>query len=267
MSITPTLMQEDDHLFKNNYGAEDIQEDPDVFQAALGSFLNYQYYLGPQNISLERLLRLDFWYTASRKGARFFFFDTRFERTRDQIISQRQLEGFRDWLQQTGQFDLLFLVSPVPMICQENQDGWFGYPYQLGAITRLLIENKRDPVILSGDAHAAYSGQYKVFQKEEESEDFIGTNRVFTEVVSSGFYAYIYDVPESFKAQVTLPSQEFMFSAHHRSAVRTQNLFTRITLAGKDGSSPMLLVQVYAAGGSLLDDLSYPLHYRQSLHS
>lgn len=265
MSMTPTLMQEDDHLFKDNYRVEDARQDPDVFQAALRSFLNYQYYLGPQRGSPERPLRLDFWYTASRKGAQFFFFDTRFERTRDQIISERQLNGFRDWLQKTGQFDLLFLVSPVPMICQENADGWFGYPHQLGAVTRLLIANRRDPVILSGDAHAAYSGQYNVFQKEEGKEEFLGTNRVFTEVVSSGFYAYVYDVPESFKAHVMLPSQGLGFSASSRSRVRTQNLFTRITLAGKEGTLPKLLVQVYAANGSLLDDLSYPLYHKRSL--
>lgn len=249
MASTSTLMQEDDHLYRNNYTAEVAQTEPHIFDAVVKSFRNYQFHLGP-----EAPLSVSYWYTVSRKGTQFFFFDTRFERTRNKIISDIQWGAFSKWLKEdTKPQDLLFLVSPVPMICQENPDGWYGYPHQLAALTNLLIEEKRNPVILSGDAHASYSGQYKILKGNNPS---VEASVVFTEVVSSGFYAYTHDDPENFKETVSLPEDGLAFSAPTRSPVRTQNLFTRIT-ANRTVSSANLLVQVYAANGNLLDDLTY----------
>jgi len=190
---TPIYEICDDHDYHcNNSNRAKRDSDTRVWMSGRKSYMEYQHYLGPSSY-IGKL-----WYSFSRNNAIFFVFDTRSERdeTKREIISLLQMEAFEKWIKdENSQDKIKFVVSPVPLVSQNSEDSWYGFPEQQKKVIN-LITSIDNVYVLAGDAHCARVGKYKIYDEND-----IELDRTVTEVVSSGLVAINHDKGKSYNGE------------------------------------------------------------------
>ena len=194
MANTPTYEicdDHDNHCNNSNYNTR--TREPNVYANAQKAYLEYQYYKEVSDIN-------NYWYTFNRGNATFFVFDVRNERDErhDIIISDAQFKAFSNWINdKQNKYKIKFVVSSVPFISQNTDDSWYGFPKQQKEVLKLVL-SKVNVYLLTGDAHCARSGKYKIIDKNEA---FIGC---ITEILSSGLVAISHDQGKSYREGINI---------------------------------------------------------------
>lgn len=176
----------DDHdLHRNNTDYKKRQSEPEVWKNGLQVFREYQSLRGPT-------FHGPLWYSFARYNATFFVCDSRSERRNGSIISEEQMNAINDWVTHPEHDTMYkFFVSPTPVVSQDSDDAWFGYPKQQRQLIEILLQSS-DVYILTGDAHCARTGVYQI---HNEAGDM---NRQVIEILSSGLSAAACDRGKGF---------------------------------------------------------------------
>ena len=179
MSRLPTYMILDDHEIEDNWDSRrlSLPGKADVFDAGIRAYLTYQWSHGPRNHPVQtrhlptRYPSLDYEFDVN--GFAFFVMDTRTERSSDFIdagtdtlISDRQLQAFRQWLGRNAGPKPKFVVSSVVFapnsngnrLNEKDTDGWQAYPKSRGDILGAIMNDGnpiQNVIFLCGDAHCS----------------------------------------------------------------------------------------------------------------
>jgi len=216
-TCTYEICDDHDHLC-NNSNYKKRHKYRKIYQKSIRAYIYYQGMNGPESYSLlnfanltnknsddkdlidtikhtEQLangpkksihLREPLYYSFERENASFFVMDTRNERDErifinKKIISKKQFSKIESWIndnEYTNKF--LFLVSPTPVVSQNTQVSWYGYPLQQSKLIELIVNsNNRNIYILTGDTHCCRFGIYSISSKN-------GQQSTITEIMSSG---------------------------------------------------------------------------------
>lgn len=198
-ATTPTYMICDDHdCHRNNSNYASRIKEKDIYDNGMRCYMDYQHYSGNINDNM--------WYTFDVKNATFFVFDTRSqrdERLQDSdgnkrqptIVSKKQMNEYRKWIMDVKNADKFkFIVSPVPVVSQADQDSWYGFEKQQNELISVMIgidddgNDIENAYILTGDAHCCRIGIYDVFIGDGN------THKQVKSILSSGLFAINHDV-------------------------------------------------------------------------
>lgn len=188
MRSVPTYEICDDHdLHRDNTNNEIRENEPTVYKNGVKTYYEYQHYDGPRSTK-------PLWYAFEKDNCGFFVFDVRYERYEndEMIVSETQLEAFENWISNNNS-KIKFVVSPVSIISQPQDDSWAGFPKQQKRVVEAILKYK-NVYILVGDAHCARLASYDVFDSTEHK----GT---VTEIVSSGLVAINHDLGREFSGK------------------------------------------------------------------
>lgn len=197
----------DDHdMHVDNSNWQKRHDEPEIFKAGMKAYKEYQHPGGPDDETDHM------WYSFSSDIADFFVLDTRSERDerlkdergslrKPTLISAEQLHAFRSWITSPARKGrITFVVTPVSLAGEDNQDGWTGVPEQQKTMLR-LIAGRKNTFILTGDAHGTRCDSYDVF---DENDHLLGN---VTELMSSGLKSVTFSIPENFPRTLDLTSQ------------------------------------------------------------
>ena len=181
----------DDHdIHRDNTNSDKQHKDESTWKNGFQAFKEYQHIDGPD--ASDKL-----WYIFNRNNATFFVFDTRSERTDTRIISNEQMQAYHNWITDENNADKIkFLVSPTPVVSQVGLDSWFGFPEQQKELLKTM-STVVDAYILTGDAHCARTGIYKLFDGNTD------LNYKVIEIMSSGLYSVTGDKGKQFNESIS----------------------------------------------------------------
>jgi alkaline phosphatase D len=188
MGNFPTYLICDDHdIHRNNSCRESKMDELDVWENGLDTYMEYQHYSHPSRLKSKNI---KLWYIFDRNNATFFVMDTRTKRNElnknKKIIDQDQMNNFKEWIKIKNN-KIKFVVSSVPIVSQNTDDSWFGFPEQQAEVIDEVVKTK-NCFLLTGDAHCARNATYDVINSFRQH---IGK---VVEILSSGLAAINHDI-------------------------------------------------------------------------
>lgn len=264
----------DDHDFhRNDSNYYSRQEEPEIAYDGKRCYFEYQHFNHNHNHDKTKL-----WYIFYRDNATFFVMDTRSERQINKIISNEQLDSFIKWITDPeNENRVKFVVTPTPLISQNENDSWYGFPEQQKVIINTILKAKK-VFVLTGDAHCARSAAYFVNDIKD---------KLIIEILSSGLVAVNHDVGKgynnipisdydndnnfplvitnndmkftTFFATKSYPSPNkpvgVINNIKHIYKRLVDNVFTKISI-----NDNLLIVEIYNQDNILLDKIKYEIN-------
>ncbi|MCA9750270.1 MAG: alkaline phosphatase D family protein, partial [Romboutsia sp.] len=215
-SSVPVYRTPDDHdRHMNNCNLETKERDPIGFANASRAYQLYQHHLGPASNYIEHN---EIWRDVNinklhHRDSTFFIMDCRSDRNEicyldsinnfSTIISFRQMKDFEQWIEKHRDNNEMvkFVVTSVPLLSQDTNDSWYGFPEQQKKVIDLIL-SVRNIFVLTGDAHCCRSGTYSIYNYEDR---YLGK---ITEILSSGLFAVNHDRGKPFNE--TIATEEYI---------------------------------------------------------
>ena len=254
MASIETKCIADDHEYRDNGNPELGATEPDIYANCLNAINVYQHPNGPLLISDHPELHYNIAF--QRGPAHFFMCDTRFSRYTDSngvkhIMSEDNWQQLEAWLENNPN-EIKFLVSPVSLFMQIYDDSWNGYPGdRKRLVDKVISSGVKNLFVLTGDAHAALSAEYKIYDNN------VDTGSRIVELLSSGIKAIFHDGPEDFFNQCQfgnylVKSDEDLESL--RSRVISSDNFASVQV-----NPTSVKISYYDVDGDLLSVNQYPV--------
>lgn len=194
----------DDHDLHMNNSCQKLRiKHPKSFKNGLKAYYEYQHFKNPNS---ETNNNNNLYYCFEKKGSFFFVMDTRSKRceigNNKYIIDSIQESNFIEWITDPNKKDSYkFIVTPVPLLSQNDKDSWYGFPKQQRRILEVMLGKDREGnqiekvIILTGDAHCARIGIYNIYVNDSVEALMQGTQYLgkIPEILSSGLVAINHD--------------------------------------------------------------------------